>query len=153
MKKSREVTIVTLEARTLYGLSMPSGDKSAARDIAGLTRRYRAATGTALKGVPLYVLSRDYDQETRAFTLFVGGEEPAEPLTPLPLPAGQYAVLPVSCGAAPFWGMAVGRAKRFFYTEWLPASGFRARNLEYEHHTEKSVGRRPRVDLLFAIEG
>ena len=51
------------------------------------------------------------------------------------------------------YDMAVGEAKRYFYTKWLPGSGYAARNLEYELHTEKSVGKAPSIDLLFAVRG
>lgn len=34
---------------------------------------------------------------------------------------------------------------------WLPQSLYEAVNLEYERHTAQSTGRRPVVELLFAI--
>ena len=49
------------------------------------------------------------------------------------------------------WGLAVGEAKRCFYTKWSPQSDYDAQNLEYEYHTYKSVGKNPTVDIVFAI--
>lgn len=43
-------------------------------------------------------------------------------------------------------------AKRYFYTRWLPDIPYRAKNIEYEHHTEKSLGRHPEIELFFAVE-
>lgn len=48
-------------------------------------------------------------------------------------------------------GPAVGEAKRWFYTRWLPQSPYEAVNLEYELHTDKTVGKHPSVGLLFAL--
>lgn len=42
-------------------------------------------------------------------------------------------------------------AKKYFYTQWLPQSKYEAKNMEYEFHTEKSIGKHPTVDIIFAI--
>lgn len=49
-------------------------------------------------------------------------------------------------------GMAVGYAKRHFYTKWIPCSEYESLNMEYELYTEKSVAKKPEIDLLFAIK-
>ena len=50
------------------------------------------------------------------------------------------------------WGLSIGEAKRYFYKEWLPKSGFLPLNMEYEYHSEASKGKNPQIDILFAIE-
>lgn len=73
-------------------------------------------------------------------------------LEALTLPAGIYARMTVCPWLKCLWGPAIGAAKRFFYTRWLPGSFYGAMNMEYEHHTEKSIGRHPEIELFFAVE-
>lgn len=146
------VMLVEASARTIYGCGRASADRTIARDIPALSRAYARATESQPGGVlPLYVLSRDYDPAMGGFFLLVGGEAGDTALQAVELPAGTYARVEVRPELGLFWGAAIGRAKRWFYTVWLPGSGYAARNLEYEYHTQKSRGRRPAVDLLFAI--
>ena len=37
-------------------------------------------------------------------------------------------------------------------TEQRPGSPYEAMNMEYECHTEKSLGRHPEIELFFAVE-
>lgn len=46
----------------------------------------------------------------------------------------------------------MGEAKRYFYAQWLPNSGYKALNMEYEYHTEKSVSKKPEIEIYFAID-
>ena len=154
VKRMRRQTVecLRLEELTLYGLWQPSSDQSVARDIPALSRRYRAAIQRQGEQVlPFYVLSRDYDEASGRFSLFVGNEQPHPALRELTLPTGLYGKMVVRPRWAFLWGAAVGAAKRYFYTQWLPGSPYRACGLEFERHTEKSLGRRPSVDLLFSI--
>jgi hypothetical protein len=50
-----------------------------------------------------------------------------------------------------FWGLSIGKAKRAFYKDWLPKTDYAALNMEYEYHTEASVGKKPQIDILFAV--
>lgn len=93
------------------------------------------------------------DPRTEAFELLIAGNFVAPPLAAFTLEAGLYARITVRPKLGFLWGPAVGEAKRYFYTKWLPGSGYAARNLEYELHTEKSVGKAPSIDLLFAVRG
>lgn len=83
--------------------------------------------------------------------LFVGGKTRNTLLEPLVLPAGTYASITVHPRLGFLWGLAVGAAKRWFYTEWLPNQPYEAVNMEYELHTKSSAGTHPAIDLLFAI--
>ena len=101
--------------------------------------------------LPFYVVSKDYDEATGRSILFIGTDNEHPALACCALPEGVYARMTIRPKLGFLWGMAIGEAKRYFYTTWLPASGYEAVNLEYELHTEKSVGKQPSVDLLFAI--
>lgn len=132
----------------LTGLCCQSSDAAQSRDIPALTEAFVKQAGAMT--LPFYVVSRDYDKTTGAFTLFVGGNGGGD-LPRQVLPAGLYAALEIRPKLGFLWGPAIGAAKRWFYTRWLPDSGCEAENLEYELHTEKSTGRKPSVELLFAI--
>ncbi|MCC8171277.1 MAG: GyrI-like domain-containing protein [Parabacteroides sp.] len=150
---SLTVEITGKDARVLYGVRSPGNDKTMAAGIRRLSAAYRTVTSSRKGAVwPFFVLTRNYDPQTRNFELFIGSDTPAAGLEAMQLPAGEYAKITVRPVWGFFWGAAIGRAKRYFYTEWLPQSPYRSLNLEYECHTaEKSAGRHPSVDILFAI--
>ena len=151
MAKS-EVRLDCRQALRLHGLWARSNDKSVARDIPRLTARYHQITGTgADPALPFFILSRNFEEKTRYFELFVGSITENAKLEPLLLPEGQYGRIAVAPKLGFLWGPAIGGAKRWFYTKWLPGSGFQAVNLEYEYHTEKSLGKSPEIELFFAI--
>lgn len=145
------ITLTEQPEQTLYGLHQPSNDRTQRRDIPSLSKRFYhqlgAEPGTVL---PFYVVSKEYRPDDGSFSLFLGGECPCD-LECEALPAGTYAVLPVRPKLGFLWGSAIGQAKRWFYTQWLPNSGYEAVNLEYERHTRQSVGRHPSIELRFAI--
>lgn len=145
-----EVTV--RPAQDLFGLWGVSNDKTAAKDIPALSAAYHRALHTEAGGVlPFFVLSRNYVKETGGFELFIGGLAEAPGLARLGLPAGPYGRVTVRPLLGLAWGPAIGRAKRYVYTRWLPGQPYRPLNLEFELHTEESVGKRPTVDLLFAL--
>ncbi|MDL2327050.1 GyrI-like domain-containing protein [Ruminococcaceae bacterium OttesenSCG-928-A11] len=140
------------EAVRVCGLGGASSDRRQNVDIPELSLRFYDTAGKKKGSVlPFYVVSRDYAPETGRFKLFVGGQEEAPGLEVLELPAGRWARITVRSFMGFFWGPAIGKAKRYFYGEWLPKSGYTARNLEYEYHTEASTGRNPSIDLYFAV--
>ncbi len=147
-----EIAVQQYEQIPLYGLWMDSSDRNIAKDIPSLSKRYHAVVGKAENSVlPFYVLSKDYDEATGKFRLFIGSDSPVFGLEEFILEDGRYAKIIIKPKFKFLWGLAIGEAKRYFYTRWLPASGFTARNMEYEHHTEKSIGKGATVDLIFAI--
>jgi predicted transcriptional regulator YdeE len=85
------------------------------------------------------------------FDLFIGGEIEKSGLEVFRLPAGTYGKISVKPKLGLLWGLAVGKAKRYFYAKWLPSSEYEAVNMEYELHTEKSVAKNPEIDLIFAV--
>jgi len=148
-----EVLIITQLSKSIYGLWMKSSDKTISKDIPALSKRYYDAIGEMPKSVlPFFVLSKDYDEASGQFHLFVGGEVQHEQLDAHELPAGDYGKITVKPKLGFIWGLAIGEAKQYFYTKWLPASEYKALNMEYEYHTEKSIRKKPEIDILFLIE-
>lgn len=147
-----EVTLHQLEARNLYGVWGKSNDKTIAKDIAHISQQYYQITKKEKGNVlPFFVLSKDYNPSTQDFALFVGSVANSNCLESAVLPQGLYAKITVKPKFGFLWGLAIGEAKRFFYTQWLPTSDYKALNLEYEHHTQASIGRLPAIDILFAV--
>lgn len=151
--KQWEVTLIQMDEQALLGVWMNSNDKTIAGDIASLSRQYDTMIsrdrGTVL---PYFVLSRNYDEHSGDFELFVGGTLESGGLERFVLPAGEYAKITVRPKFGFLWGVSIGQAKTYFYKKWIPQSPYRALNMEYERHTEESVGKRPSVALLFAVE-
>lgn len=149
---SIEVTTVMQQQQEIYGVWGRSSDKSVARNIPALSKKYYELAELPSGGaIPFFVVSKDYNEATGEFALFIGGQIKHARLEAYSLPQGMYGKVTVKPKLGFMWGMAVGEAKRYFYTKWLPSSGFSALNMEYELHTEKSLGKKPEIDLLFAI--
>lgn len=146
---------VRLEQRdetTLYGVWGKTNDKTIAKDIPQLSIEFNQITGTEDGAVlPFFVLSKNYDTNTGDSELFIGSKIIDDKLDELILPCDEYAIITVKPKFGMLWGMAIGEAKRFFYTKWIPQSDYYAQNFEYEYHTEKAIGRKPTVDIVFAI--
>ncbi|WP_302389897.1 GyrI-like domain-containing protein [Eggerthella sinensis] len=147
-----DVRVEEQAERVVFGLGAASSDRTVSSDIPRLSKAYHAVAGRSEGTVlPYFILSRAYDEQSGSFELFVGGTEEAAGLERCTIPAGAYARLTVKPKLGFLWGAAVGEAKRYLYTTWLPASGYGALNLEYEYHTERSIGKHPTVDILFAL--
>ena len=148
-----EVELTVIEEQTVFGLSKPSNDRTVAGDVKALSAQYHRLLGkTSGEILPFFVLSRNYDEASGDFELFVGGLLEAKSLKKILLPAGKYAKIFVKPKLRFLWGPAIGEAKRFLYTKWLPTSGYEPLNLEYEFHTGRSTGKNPAIDLYFAIK-
>lgn len=149
----KELQIVERPERQVYGVWGPSNEKTQARDIPDVSKRYYQTVDKRYGEVlPFYVVSRGFDEKTKAFSLFIGGKEPGAGLDALTLPAGIYGRMTVRPKFGFLWGAAIGEAKRYFYAKWLPKSPYQAMNMEFELHQEKSLGWNGSVDLLFYIE-
>lgn len=140
------------EAQSFYGLWGIALDRSRQTDIDDLSRRYYQATASkAGEVLPFVVLCRQYEAQSGQCELFIGSTEPGQELASVTLASGFYAEMTIRPFLGRFWGAAIGRAKRWFYTKWLPESDYEAVNLEYEYHTQDSVGAKPFITLIFAI--
>lgn len=149
----KQLQIVQRPERQLYGVWGPSNEKTQARDIPDVSKRYyQTVDKRSGEVLPFYVVSRGFDEKTKTFLLFIGGEASGAGLDTLTLPAGIYAQMTVRPKLGFLWGAAIGETKRYFYTKWLPTSPYRAMNMEFELHTEKSLGWNGSVELLFSIE-
>jgi len=149
---SIEVTTITMPQRMIYGMRGNSSDKAISKDIPSLSKKYYDAIGKPSGSVlPFFVLSHNYSETTKQFDLFIGGQTEHGQLEEYELPEGIYGKITVKPKFGFVWNLAIGEAKRYFYIKWLPASGYSALNMEYELHSEKSIAKKPEIDLLFAI--
>lgn len=147
-----DIRLETKEAAAIFGLWEKAGDKTASKDIRELSAKYHRLTQSREGSVlPFYVLSRNYDEKDGSYELFIGSDKENPGLERLVLPAGEYAVMSIRPKLGFLWGIAVGEAKRYFYREWLPKSGLAPLNMEYEYHSEKTLGKHPTEDIVFAV--
>lgn len=150
--KTPKLNLQKMKGSTLFGLHMETNAASMRRDIPALSEKYHAQAdekpGTVL---PLYVLTRDYDAKTKNMVLFVGGKIDERGLETEQTPDGLYAHMELRPKYGFLWAPAIAQAKQWFYEEWLPASKFEACNLEIEMHSQRTVSRRPVLDLYFAL--
>lgn len=138
---------------TIFGLWKKTNDKSVSKDIPDISKKYYEIIGNADRNIlPFFVISKEYNEKTRNFMLFVGGFQENSNLEKVILPHGYYAVITIKPKLGFLWGLSIGQAKRYFYKEWLPKSEYRALNMEYEYHTEKSVSKNAEIDIFFLIE-
>ena len=137
----------------VYGLWQKSSDKRQSKDIPALTAKYNCVIGKGRgEALPFFVLSKDYDEGSGEFDLFVGGKLYCDALETFTIPKGVYAKATVKPKMGLLWGLSIGEVKRDFYTAWLHGSGYTALKMEYEYHTEASIGKKPQIDILFAIK-
>lgn len=150
--KELTVDIIVIEEQTIYGLWNKSNDRTISKDIHSLSNKYGKLTSKPKGSIlPYYVLSRNYDPLTRDFEMFIGGKIDITGLAELSIPSGTYAKITIQPKLGLLWGLSIGKAKTYFYTKWLPQSNYQGLNMEYEFHTEKSIGKHPSIDLIFAI--
>ena len=148
-----EVTVAQMDEQTVYGLWRKSNDKTITGDIKVLSEKYHAAVKIPEDKVfPYFVLSRNYEEQSKDFELLIGSTIRKDGLKSFTLPAGEYARITVKPKLGFLWGAAIGEAKRYFYTKWIQESPFEALNMEYEYHTEESVGKHPTITIVFAIQ-
>lgn len=146
------VTLMEQLLQTVYGVWRKSSDKTTPKNIPTLSKDFYAIIAKEPATVlPFFVLSKDYDTTTGSFNLFIDGQIAHERLYAYALSKGVCTKMSIKPKVGFLWGVTVGEAKRWFYTKWLPSSDYDARNMEYELHTGKSIGRKPEIELFFAI--
>jgi predicted transcriptional regulator YdeE len=167
MKKTfdAEPRVTTLkEPILMIGMQTETGMKSVFRDVAGLGRRWRAFKKTG--GVPnrkepwaFVAVSKDHDERAGTWRYLMGDvvtriDAVPPGLTACAIPAGIYAVFTLRPPNRFAWGITIGAAKRYIYTDWFPRSGFQAGTevTDFELHDERSTVRRgPTIDLYVAV--
>lgn len=146
------IDMIQKEACMIYGVWKDANDRTVSKDIQDASVKYHATVGIPEGQVlPYFILSRDYDELSRNFKLLVGSTMVKDGLEQVSLPAGEYACITIRPKLGFLWGLAIGEAKQYFYKKWLPQSEYESLNMEYEFHTEKSVGKHPTVDVIFAV--
>jgi len=147
------VIIENKEDIPVFGLCQKSNDRTQAKDIPAISKRYYEAVSKASgEVIPFFVVSKDYNESTKDFQLFVGGVIEKDNLETYVIPKGIYGKVTIKPKVGFMWGLSIGEAKRAFYTAWLPKSNYTALNMEYEYHTEISKGKNPQIDILFSVE-
>ena len=141
------------EDTPVLGLCQKSNDKTQSKDIPAISKKYyETVSKKSGEVIPFFVISKDYNESTKDFQLFVGGIIEADNLETYIIPKGIYGRVTVKPKMGFMWGLSIGEAKRTFYTEWLPTSDYTALNMEYEYHTEISKGKNPHIDIFFAMK-
>ena len=141
------------EDKTVSGLRQKSNDKTQAKDIPALSKKYYEAVGKKSgEVIPFFVITKDYDESTKDFQLFIGGSIEYVNLETFTIPKGHYGKVTIKPKMGFLWGLSIGEAKRSFYTMWLPQSEYSPLNLEYEYHTDVSKRKSQQIDILFAIK-
>lgn len=147
------IDIIELDETTIYGLWRKSNDRMLSSDIKSISEKYYSIVSLTKGSVlPYFILSRNYDEESKDFDMLIGGIIENKDLDKFHLPEGRYAKITVKPKLGFLWGAAIGDAKKYFYTKWLPSSQYQGLNMEYEYHTEKSKGKHPSIDIIFAIK-
>jgi predicted transcriptional regulator YdeE len=159
-----EPRIVELEHPIeIMGMSTETDTRSVYRDVAQLGKRFEAykqenEIPDRVEPWGFAAVSKDFDEATGAFSYIMGDvvvslDRVPAGLTGSEIPAGTYAVFPVRPKNRFGWGMAIGIAKRYAYTVWLPGSEYeRAGTIDdFEYHDERSTGRNPEIDLYVAV--
>ena len=151
-KKVPVVEIRQLKAGRLHGFHAETTAQEMRKAIPELsTRDHKALEKTVRSVLPLYVITRDYDPASGRQILFFGGEVPHDALEVLEMPGAPYARVLVKPKFSVFWAPAIAAAKKWFYEEWLPASGYESLNIEFELHSERSMEKNPVLELFFAL--
>lgn len=152
MMSSLKVNIEYIEQQTIYGLWRKSNDKTISKDIKALSKQYHAVVSMPEGSVlPYFVLSRNYNEQSHGFELFIGSVIGKSGLESYVLSANEYAKITIKPKLGFLWGASIGEAKRYFYSKWLLENPYEALNMEYEYHTEKAIGKHPVIDIIFAI--
>ena len=149
-KKKFDVEISEISEVKIYGFSKKSNDKTIAKDIHELSVKFYGIMNKK-PVIPYFILSKNYDIKTKDFEMFIGSIYENTLFTQYIIPEGKYAKITVRPKLGFMWGLSIGEAKRYFYTIWLKNSKYEPLNMEYEYHTEKSIGKKPAIDILFSI--
>ena len=110
---SLEVNIEYIEQQTIYGIWQKSNDKTISKDIKALSKQYHAVVSMPEgKVLPYFVLSRNYNEQSRDFELFIGSEINKDGLESYVLPASEYAKITVKPKLGFLWGASIDVYKR-----------------------------------------
>jgi len=153
MGKLDFIIIENSEDKLIYGFRQKSNDKTQSKDIPLISNKYyEVVHKRSGEVIPFFVVSKDYNESTKDFELFIGGLLENKNLESFTIPKGLFVSVSIKPKMGILWGLSIGEAKRTFYTDWLPKSDYMALNMEYEYHTEISKRKNPQIDILFAVK-
>ena len=110
-----EVKLEYIDQQTIYGLWQKSNDKPISRDIKALSKQYHAVVSMPEgKVLPYFVLSRNYNEQSRDFELFIGSMIDKGGLESCVLAASEYAKITVKPKLGFLWGGFYRRGKTIF---------------------------------------
>lgn len=160
-----EPTIVNLkDPISMIGVSTRTGMKTIFKDAANLGQKYKQVKDQGLiqnKKVPwgFVAISKNF-QGMENWDYLMGDvvntlDHVPAGLESFEIPAMTYAVFPIRPKSKFAWGITMGRTKKYIYTEWLPNSKYVADPSivgDFEYHDERSLGKKPEIDLYVAIK-
>ena len=146
----RIVEILDVPEIKIYGFSKKSNDKSMAKDINELSVKFYSIIKEK-PTIPFFILSKNYNVITKDFDLFIGSICENNTFEQYIISEGKYAKITIKPKFGFLWGLSIGETKRYFYKKWLKNSKYKALNMEYEYHTEKSISKKPTIDIIFSI--
>lgn len=141
------------DPKEIYGLRMLSSDRTQAADIQTLSALYQNITGKPPKeALPYFIITQNYNEQTRQFDLFVGSLLDHKELESLLLPSGIYAKSEIKSTFSFLLGQKIGKAKRDFYRHFIPQSSYSPLDITYEYHTEKSLAQNGTIEIFYAVQ-
>ncbi len=161
-----EPRIVDLpEPILIVGMSVETNLRSIYRDVPALGRRYRNykrehTLPNKKEPWAFAAVTWGHNERTGTMSYMMGDvvtriETLPSYLQAFTIPAIKYAVFPIRPKNRFGWPIAIGDAKRYIYTEWMPKSAFEPAGIldDFEYHDERSARRKdPEVDLYVAIK-
>ena len=156
--------IVTLSSPIkMIGVSSRVNEKNIYREAQALGQRYeniKAAKIIQHKKEPwgFVAISKSF-AEDGSWEYLMGDvvddfEIVPEGLNAFEIPAQSYARFSLRPRWIWAWGLAMGLLKKYIYTQWLPASEYKPDNAlvgDFEYHDQRSLAKRPEIDLYVAI--
>lgn len=159
-----EPGIIKLEAPIkMVGVSMKTSMKSIYKDAATLGKEYqKVKTSIPNKKTPwaFVAISKDISNDKSSWEYLVGDvvtsfENVPDNLIAFEIPVNTYAVFTIRPKFNFLWGPAIGLTKKNIYTKWLPNSKYESDDSiagDFEYHDERSLGKRPSIDLYVPIK-
>lgn len=148
----------------MIGISTRTGMKTIFKDAANLGQKYKQLKDQGLiqnKKAPwgFVAISKNF-QGMESWDYLIGDvvntlDNVPAGLESFEIPATTYAVFPIRPKSKFSWGIAIGRMKKYIYTEWLPGSKYEADPCilgDFEYHDERSLQKKPEIDLYVAIK-
>jgi AraC family transcriptional regulator len=164
LEKSEPKLVTLKEPIKMIGVSTRTGMKTIFKDAAKLGQEYKQVKDQNLipnKKTPwgFVAISKDF-QGMESWDYLMGDvvntlDHVPAGLEPFEIPASTYAVFPIRPRSKFSWGITIARMKKYIYTEWLPDSKYEADPSilgDFEYHDERSLRKKPEIDLFVAIK-